>query len=81
MGLKSHSLSQAQSGEGCWELWPRLALEKEGGRRGRKVEVVELDLEQLKGDWDRWGWGRGMACGWKGPRKKKNLNKGRETLY
>ena len=30
MGLRSHSLSQ--SGEGCWELWPRHALEKEGGR-------------------------------------------------
>ena len=28
-------------------------LEKEGGRRGRKVEVVELDLEQLQWDWER----------------------------
>ena len=26
-------------------------LEKKGGRRGCKVKVVELDLEQLQGDW------------------------------
>ena len=29
------------------------ALKKEGGRRGRKVEVVEMDLKQLQGDWER----------------------------
>ena len=53
MGLRSQSLSQAQAGEGDWELlWWRPALEKEGGRRGRKVEVVELDLELLQGDWE-----------------------------
>ena len=33
-------------GVGSW----RPALEKEEGRRVRKVEVVELDLEQLQGD-------------------------------
>ena len=54
MGLRSQSLSQTQAGERCWELppWQRHALEKEGGRRGRKVEVVELDLEWLQEDWE-----------------------------
>ena len=33
-------------GVGSW----RPALEKEEGRRVCKVEVVELDLEQLQGD-------------------------------
>ena len=47
MGLRSQSLPQAQAEDGGWELWP--ALEKEGGRRGLKVEVVELDLEW---DWE-----------------------------
>ena len=52
MGLRSQGLSQAQAGEGCWELqwWWRPALEKEDGSRGHKVEVVEMDLEQLQGD-------------------------------
>ena len=49
MGLRSQSLSQAQAGEGVGS-WG--GLEKEGGRRGHKVEVVELDLEWLKGDWE-----------------------------
>ena len=40
-------MPQAQAEDGGWELWP--ALEKEGGRRGLKVEVVELDLEW---DWE-----------------------------
>ena len=31
-------------------LWPAL---EEGGRRGHKVEVVELDLERPQGDWER----------------------------
>lgn len=36
---------------GGWELqWP--APEKEGGRWGRKVEVVELDLGLLQQDWE-----------------------------
>ena len=52
MGLRSQSLFQTQAREGVWELWWRPALEKEGGRRGRKVEVVELDLELLQGDWE-----------------------------
>ena len=28
---------------------------EEGGRRGHKVEVVELDLERLQRDWERMG--------------------------
>ena len=55
MGLTSQSLSQAQAGEGDWELlrWQRSALEKEGGRRGPKVEVVELDLKWLQRVWEQ----------------------------
>ena len=51
MGLRPQSLSQAQPGEGGWELWQwwKPALE-ESRRRGCKVEVVELDLEWLQGD-------------------------------
>ena len=49
MGLRSQSLSQAQAGEGVGS-WG--GLEKEGGRRGQKVEVVELDLELLQRDWE-----------------------------
>ena len=45
MGLGSQSLPLEQAGEGVRERWP--VIEKEGGRRGRKVEVVELDLERL----------------------------------
>ena len=64
MGLRSQSLSQAQAGEGDWELlWWRPALEKAGGRRGRKVEVVELDLELLqRGLGVLWGglWSEGL---------------------
>ena len=54
MGLRSQSLPPAQGGEVGWELqlWPGLRR-REGGRRGRKVEVVELDLEQLQWDWER----------------------------
>ena len=47
----------AQAVEGVWEQWwwwP--ALEKEGGRRGRKVEVVELDLEHSNGIGSYRGW-------------------------
>ena len=33
--------------------WQTPALEKEGGRRGLKVDGVDLDLEQLQGDWER----------------------------
>ena len=29
------------------------ATEKEGGRRGHKVDAVKLDLEQLQGDWEQ----------------------------
>ena len=36
-----------------------LHLEKEGRRRGHKVEVVELGLERLQGDWER----QGVGCG------------------
>ena len=47
-------------------------------RRGRKVEVVELDLERLRGDWEL----SGVGCGRKGGRKKKeSLNKDWETLF
>ena len=54
MGLRSPSLSQAQAGEGCWELQPwKRPAEKEGERRGLKVEVVELNLEQLQGNWEQ----------------------------
>ena len=39
---------------GVWELGSGSGLlEKEGGRRGHRVEVVELDLELLLGDWKR----------------------------
>ena len=45
-------MPSAQAVEGVWEQrWWRPVLEKEGRRRGRKVEVVELDLEQQQ--WDR----------------------------
>ena len=53
MGLRSQSLSQAQAGEGGWEGWWRPALEKEGGRRGSKVDAMKMDLEQLPGDWEQ----------------------------
>ena len=52
MGLRPQSLSQAQAGERGWERQRRPALEEEGGRKGRKVDVVKLDLEQLQGDWE-----------------------------
>ena len=45
--------AQARVGGG-WELqqlWP--VLEKEGGRRGREVEVAGLDLERLQRDGER----------------------------
>ena len=45
MGLRSPCIS----GTGWVGSW-RPALEKEEGRRVRKVEVVELNLEQLQGD-------------------------------
>ena len=79
MGLRSQGLSQAQAGEGCWApRWPRPTLEREGVRRGHKVEVVELDLERLRGDWEL----SGVGCGRKGGRKKKeSLNKDWETLF
>ena len=63
MGLGSQSLPLEQAGEGVRERWP--VIEKEGGRRGRKVEVVELDLAQRQG----------VGCGRKGRRKKKSLNR------
>ena len=75
MGLRSQSLSQAQAGEGVGS-WG--GLEKEGGRRGHKVEVVELDLEWVKGDWECYG----VGCGRNGLReKKKSLKSVQETLY
>ena len=76
MGLRSQRLSQAQAGEGELELrWQRPALGKDGGRKRRKA-AVDLDLEQLPGDWiDGVGWGR------KSQRKKKSLNRDQETLY
>ena len=51
--------------------------EKEGGRRGCKVEVVELDLELLQRDWELLG----VGCGQKGRRKKESLNREGETSY
>ena len=53
MGLRFQSLPLEQAGEGDWELrrWP--GVEKEGGRRGHKVDAVKLDLEQLQGDWEQ----------------------------
>ena len=53
------SLSQAQAGEGDWELqqWQRSVLEKGAGRRGHKVEDVELDLKWLQRDWEKLGGG------------------------
>ena len=50
VGLKSQNLPPTQAEEKGWEQWP--GFEKEGGRRGHKVEVVELDLESLQGDWE-----------------------------
>ena len=41
-----------QAGEVGWEQCQQSALEKEGGRRGCKVEVVELDLMWLQWDWE-----------------------------
>ena len=56
MGLRSPSLSQAQAGEGCWELQPwKRPSEKEGERRGLKVEVVELE-DSRKVESKRWIW-------------------------
>ena len=49
MGLRSQSFSQAQAGEG----FGRPVLEKEGGKMGSKVEVVELDLQLLQGSWEQ----------------------------
>ena len=46
---------------------------REGG--GRKVEVVELDLEWLQADWSH----RELAVVSRA--KKKSLNRARETLY
>ena len=54
--MRSQSLPLEQAGEGVQELWPWPALEKEGGRRGCKVEAVELDLERLQKNWEPWGW-------------------------
>ena len=56
MGLGSQSSPLEQTREG------RPALEKEGGRRGCKVEVVELGLERLQGGWER----QGVGCVRKG---------------
>ena len=72
MGLRPQSLSQAQAGERGWERQRRPALEEEGGRKGRKVDVVKLDLEQLQGDWER----QGADCGWTdGGKKEESLNR------
>ena len=46
--MRSQSLPLEEAGEGVQELWPWPALENEGGRRGHKVEAVELDLKQLQ---------------------------------
>ena len=67
MGLRSQSLSQAQAGEGVGS-WG--GLEKEGGRRGHKVEVVELDLEWLQGNWERLGGGCAVVGRIEGRRRK-----------
>ena len=40
MRLRSQSLPLEQTGEEGCEQWQQSALEKEGGRRGHKVEVV-----------------------------------------
>ena len=47
VGLRSQLLSGTGWG-GVWEP----VLEKEGGKMGSKVEVVELDLERLQGNWE-----------------------------
>ena len=74
VGLRSQLLSGTGWG-GVWEP----VLEKEGGKMGSKVEVVELDLEVLlQGSWEQYV----VDCGQKGQRKKKkNLNRDLETLY
>ena len=51
-------------------------LENDGRRRRPKAKVVDLDLEWLPGDWTD-----GVDWGWNGRRKKKSLNRDRETLY
>ena len=40
-----------------------LLRRREGRRTGHKVEVVELDLEQLQGDWERWRGTEGQGQG------------------
>ena len=39
--------------DGCLEPCRTVCLRRREGGEGRKVEVVELDLEQLQGDWER----------------------------
>ena len=50
MELRSQNLPPTQAGEKGWGQRP--GYEKEGGRRGHKAEVVELDLKRLQGDWE-----------------------------
>lgn len=45
--MRSQSSPLAQAGERGWEL------QKRGRRRGHKVEVSELDLEELQWDWEQ----------------------------
>ena len=52
MKLRSQSLPLEQAGEEGWVQSQQSALEMEGGRRGYKVEVVELDLMWLQWDWE-----------------------------
>ena len=52
MRLRSQSLPLEQAREEGWEQWQWSALEKEGGRRGCKVEVVELDLMWVQQEWE-----------------------------
>ena len=44
-------VSELAAGTGWGRGLGAAAVEKKGGRRGHKVEVVELDLEWLQ--WDR----------------------------
>ena len=61
LGVEGGAEVSELAAERGWALrWP--ALEQEGGRRSRKVEVVKLDLERLQGDWER----EGVSCGRKG---------------
>ena len=64
-----------QAREEGWEQWQWSALEKEGGRRGCKVEVVELDLMWLQQEWELYE----VGCDQKGQRRKKqSLNRDQE---